>query len=81
MAYGGSTSPPDPRLSALAGTQPRHRAGQQGRQRLPPRDGPGAVPSLRVVSDPRKPPTQLDRRRQLTLLIEDGRGSQQHRLR
>ena len=52
------------------GTQRGHRA-RRSRQRLPPGDGPGACPCLRVVGDSLKPPAQLDGGRQLALLIED----------
>ena len=63
-------------LGVPAGTQPPHRA-RLGWQRHPPGDAPGACPRLRVVSDPRKPPAQLNNSRQLSLLIEGGadRGS------
>jgi hypothetical protein len=40
--------------------------------RSPPGDAPGACPGPRVVSDPRKPSTQLNSSRQLSLLIEGG---------
>jgi hypothetical protein len=63
-------------LAVLAGTQPRHRSGLDW-QRRPPGDAPGAGPRLRVVSDPREPPPQLDSSRQFSLLVEDSadRGS------
>jgi hypothetical protein len=47
-------------------SHPRHWRGQ----RHPSGDAPGAFPRLRVVGDPREPPTQLDSGRQLSLLIE-----------
>src|SRR5208282_3831831 len=54
-----------------AGTQRGHRARRSWWRRLPPGDGPGACPCLRVVGDSLKPPAQLDGGRQLALLIED----------
>ena len=62
---------PRPRLGAMASTQTRHRA-LRLRQRLPSCNGPGMCPRLRIVCDARKPPAQLDCRRQLALRIEDG---------
>ena len=49
----------------------RHRA-RLGWQRHPSGDVLGACPRLRVVSDPRKPPAQLDGSRPLSLLIKGG---------
>jgi hypothetical protein len=72
-------------LGVPAGKQPRHRASRWNRR--PTRDGPGAYARLHVVGDPWEPPTQLDRSRQLSLLIEDGAdrssislGNDEHRL-
>ena len=42
------------------------------RQRLPARDGPGALPCLRVVGDAREQPPQLERSREFAPLLIDG---------
>ena len=72
-------------LPVLAGTQLDDRA-RWGCRRFPSGDGPGACACLRVVSNPRKPPPQLNGGRELAFLIEDiadrcgiGFGDYEHR--
>jgi hypothetical protein len=51
--------------------QSRHRPRRE-LQRLPSRDGSGALPRLLIVADAREPATQLDGSRELATPIERG---------
>jgi hypothetical protein len=68
--------PPRSRAAGLRRARPAIHGPRLTPQReaegLPPRDGAGAFPCLRVVGDARKQPPQLDRSRELAALAEDG---------